>query len=61
MLPRSNMSTPIGFKLWFGLVGTIVVCVWIGVGYVAYSAIKAGPEGIGRAIGEVIKGVKDAQ
>lgn len=51
---------PLFFKLWFAFIFCIILTIMGATGYVAYSALQAGPEGLGRAIGSVIKGVNDA-
>ena len=56
-----DMRTPIWFKLWFAFVFFLIVCIVGSVGYVLMQVAKAGPEGIGRQIGAVIKGINDGQ
>lgn len=51
---------PLGFKLFFGGVATLVLLVWALVAYVMYSAVQAGPEGLGKVIGSVVRGYNEA-
>jgi len=44
-------------KLWFGFIAAMVVSVFVAGGFLLYSVASSGPEGIGRAIGSVIKGI----
>ena len=62
MRPRSRieMGIPLGFKIWFGLVGLVVLSIFAGTVYFLAQVVKAGPEGIGREVGSFIKVVKDA-
>jgi hypothetical protein len=39
----------------------IIICVWIGTGILTYQAVKQGPEGLGHAIGQVIKGINEGK
>lgn len=52
---------PLFFKLWFTFVALLVVSIFAGTVYVIGSALQAGPEGLGRAIGAVIKGIDDGR
>lgn len=61
---RSNLqrpSIPLFFKLWFGFIALIAVTIIGSAIYLGAQAISAGPEGIGRAIGSVIKGIDEAR
>ena len=62
MRPRSRieMGIPLGFKIWFGLVGLVALSIMAGTVYVMLQVVKAGPEGIGRQVGAFAKAVKDA-
>jgi hypothetical protein len=56
-----NQPFPLFFKLWFGFIAALAICIVLGVGYVVYTVANAGDEGIGRSIGRVIKGIEDGR
>lgn len=55
---------PLFFKLWFAFVGTLVLCVFVGVGTILYTA-ATNPEAIGshvgRMVGGAVEGFKEKQ
>lgn len=58
---RTNMGTPLWFKIWFGLVGLVALSIMAGTVWFLVQVIHAGPEGIGRQIGAVFKGFQEGQ
>lgn len=52
---------PLFFKLWFGFVACLAISVFIGFGYFIFSVASAGPEGIGKSIGAVVRGFEEAR
>lgn len=60
---RSNSAfeTPLFFKLWFAFVAGCIICLFAGMIYVGTQAVSAGPEGVGRTIGGVIKGIDEGR
>lgn len=57
---RDHMKTPLFFKLWFAFVGSLALSIMGGTIYVLVSVVQAGPEGIGRQVGAVVKGFNEA-
>lgn len=56
--PRRNASfgrTPLFFKLWFAFVGSLVLCIFVGVGTIFYTA-ATNPEAIGSHVGRMVGG-----
>lgn len=47
------------FGIFFVFVFVCIIFEWFIMGYGIYSLISAGPEGIGKAIGEAVKAYKD--
>jgi hypothetical protein len=52
---------PIFFKLWFAFVALIAISIMGATVYAGVSVLQAGPEGIGKAIGSVIKGIDEGR
>ena len=52
---------PIFFKMWFAFVATVAIAIMVGTIYFGAQVISAGPEGVGRAIGSVLKGIDDGR
>lgn len=52
----SRMRMPLGFRLWFAFVGTLMLAIFVGMGLMAYR-ISTDPEGTGRFIGRIVGGV----
>lgn len=48
---------PLWFKIWFGAIAAFVVCWFLAAGYLLSQVVAAGPEGIGREIGALLKGI----
>jgi len=53
--PRSNMRSPLGFRLFHGMILAVILCFWAGVGFTVYT-IATNPDGAGRFAGRVIGG-----
>lgn len=58
---ETKMRMPLFFKLWFAFVACIAVTLIGATLYLGAMAISAGPEGLGRAIGAVLKGIDDGR
>lgn len=56
-----TMRTPLFFKLWFGFVVSCIIAVFFVTGYLLFTVASAGPEGIGRAIGAIVKGIDEGR
>jgi hypothetical protein len=61
---KNNFKTPwflsdTFFGFFFAFVFVCSVAVWIAMAVGAYTVISAGPEGIGKAVGEAVKSYKD--
>lgn len=59
---RNNfeMKTPLFFRVWFAFVGLVIASIIGTTIYVAVSIVQAGPEGIGKAVGSIVKSYNDA-
>lgn len=57
---RDIFAIPLFFKLWFGFVALIAVSIISGTFYFGYLALKAGPEGIGTAVGQIVKSYNES-
>lgn len=62
MMNKKNdiFEIPLFFKLWFAFIAFIVICIISGTFYIGYSAIKAGPEGVGTYVGQIIKSYNES-
>jgi hypothetical protein len=56
-----GMDIPLGFKIWFAFVACLMVGFAVVTGLLVYSVISAGPEGIGREVGRIMKGIEDGR
>ena len=45
-------------KCWFAFIFCCIIATWVGLGYVGYQAYQAGPEGLGKLVGQFLNGVK---
>ena len=55
---KDHMKMPLFFKLWFGFVATLVLSVFVTVGFVLYS-VATDPASVGRFAGEIVSGFNE--
>lgn len=51
----SRMKAPLGFRLWFGFVLTVILLTWAAIGFGFYR-VATDPEGVGHFAGRIIGG-----
>lgn len=61
MISRRELRKEFGIPLWFKLIVAIPFALafagFVGYGVLAYKAIQAGPEGVGKEVGAFIRGI----
>lgn len=55
---KDHMKIPLFFKLWFGFVATLVLCIFGVVGFMFYTVITD-PASVGRFTGEIVSGFNE--
>jgi hypothetical protein len=48
---------PLFMKVWFAFIAFLAISMLASVAYFASQIVSAGPEGIGHAIGSIVKGI----
>jgi hypothetical protein len=54
-------ALPLFFKVWFAFIACLVGAGFVGLGFLVHGAVSAGPEGLGRAVGSVLKGIEQGR